>query len=188
MQRFSSDWHANSFAGATVRKITRGMTAFDTFTDTLMFGLVPAFVVVTGVTAVFAVRWPILGLVVGVSILVFLVVVVTLAIYWIRPANVEAREWDSKMSGVLADSITGNAVVKSFAAEEREDAQFADVARNWEWRAVRGTSKLQPTPQEPDADAWLWALSQRVPHMLMPPARVRPRRHQQDNRGPLPRF
>ena len=137
VQRFSSDWHANSFAGATVRKITRGMTAFDTFTDTLMFGLVPAFVVVTGVTAVFAVRWPILGLVVGVSILVFLVVVVTLAIYWIRPANVEAREWDSKMSGVLADSITGNAVVKSFAAEEREDAQFADVARNWEWRAVR---------------------------------------------------
>ena len=42
VQRFSADWHANSFAGATVRKITRGMTAFDTFTDTLAFGLVPA--------------------------------------------------------------------------------------------------------------------------------------------------
>jgi ATP-binding cassette subfamily B protein len=137
VQRFSADWHANSFAGATVRKITRGMTAFDTFTDTLAFGLVPAFVVVTGVTFVFAFRWPILGLVVGVSILVFLIVVVTLAIYWIRPANVEAREWDSKMSGVLADSITGNAVVKSFAAEDREDSHFAEVAKGWEWRAVR---------------------------------------------------
>lgn len=137
VQRFSSDWHANSFAGATVRKITRGMTSFDTFTDTLAFGLLPAFIVVVGVTAVFAWRWPILGLVVGLGIVLFLVVTVALAVLWIRPANVEAREWDSKMSGVLADSITGNAVVKSFAAEGREDKQFADIARGWEWRAVR---------------------------------------------------
>ncbi len=137
VQRFSADWHANSFAGATVRKITRGMTSFDTFTDTLAFGLLPAFIVVCGVTGVFAWRWPVLGLVVAVAISMFLAVVVGLAIYWIRPANIEAREWDSKMSGALADSITGNAVVKSFAAEEREDKQFAEIARGWEWRAVR---------------------------------------------------
>ena len=41
VQRFSADWHANAFAGATVRKITRGMWAFDSFGDTLMFGLIP---------------------------------------------------------------------------------------------------------------------------------------------------
>ena len=29
VQRFSTDWHANTFAGATVRKITRGMWAYD---------------------------------------------------------------------------------------------------------------------------------------------------------------
>ncbi len=137
VQRFSSDWHANSFAGATVRKITRGMTSFDTFTDTLAFGLVPAFIVVTGVTIMFAWRWPLLGLVTGLSVLTFIVVVVTLSVVWIRPANVAAREWDSKMAGVLADSITGNAAVKSFAAEEREDRHFADIAQGWQWRAVR---------------------------------------------------
>ncbi len=137
VQRFSSDWHANSFAGATVRKITRGMTSFDTFTDTLAFGLVPAFIVVTGVTIMFAWRWPLLGLITGLSVLTFIVVVVTLSVVWIRPANVAAREWDSKMAGVLADSITGNAAVKSFAAEEREDRHFADVAQGWHWRAVR---------------------------------------------------
>jgi len=27
VQRFSTDWHANSFAGSTVRKVTRGMWA-----------------------------------------------------------------------------------------------------------------------------------------------------------------
>ena len=29
LQRFSTDWHANSFAGSTVRKVTRGMWAID---------------------------------------------------------------------------------------------------------------------------------------------------------------
>lgn len=32
VQRFSTDWHANSFAGSTVRKITRGMWALDLLT------------------------------------------------------------------------------------------------------------------------------------------------------------
>lgn len=137
VQRFSSDWHANSFAGATVRKITRGMTAFDTFTDTLAFGLVPAFIVVTGVTAMFAWRWPLLGLITGVCVFIFIAVVVTLSVVWIRPANVAAREWDSKMAGMLADSVTGNAAVKSFAAEEREDRHFAEIAQGWQWRAIR---------------------------------------------------
>src|ERR1700686_4942554 len=35
VQRFSTDWHANSFAGSTVRKITRGMWALDLLNDTI---------------------------------------------------------------------------------------------------------------------------------------------------------
>lgn len=137
VQRFSADWHANSFAGATVRKITRGMTSFDTFTDTLAFGLLPSFVVMVGVSIVFFVRWPVLGIIMAVSIVIYLTVVISMSVYYVRPANVEAREWDSKMAGSLADSITGNAVVKSFAAEDREDAMFDDVSANWKWRAIR---------------------------------------------------
>ena len=34
VQRFSTDWHANSFAGSTVRKVTRGMWALDLLNDT----------------------------------------------------------------------------------------------------------------------------------------------------------
>lgn len=137
VQRFSSDWHNNSFAGATVRKITRGMTSFDTFTDTLAFGLLPAFIVVVGVSGVFWWRWPVLGMIIAGSIIVYVAVVVAISVLYVRPANVAAREWDSKMSGVLADSITANPVVKSFAGETREDAMFADVASNWQWRAIR---------------------------------------------------
>ena len=41
VQRFSTDWHANSFAGSTVRKITRGMWALDLLNDTLLVALLP---------------------------------------------------------------------------------------------------------------------------------------------------
>jgi len=50
VQRFSADWHANSFAGATVRKISRGVWAYDTYADTVYHGFLPAAVVVVGVT------------------------------------------------------------------------------------------------------------------------------------------
>ena len=136
VQRFSVEWHANSFAGATVRKITRGMSSFDTFTDTVAFGLLPALIVIIGATATFVWRWPLLGFVVAVAVLLFLVVTVLLSVLWVRPANAAAREWDSRMSGAIADSITGNQTVKSFAAETREDWLFADVAANWQRRAI----------------------------------------------------
>jgi len=136
VQRFSSDWHANSFAGATVRKITRGMSSFDTFTDTLAFNLVPALIVIFGVTATFAWRWPILGLLVGICIVVFLAVSVSLSVFWVSPANRAAREMDSKMSGTVADSISGVPTVKSFAAEDREDRLFADVTAKWAQRSI----------------------------------------------------
>ena len=41
VQRFSTDWHANSFAGSTVRKVTRGMWGVDMLNDTLLFALLP---------------------------------------------------------------------------------------------------------------------------------------------------
>ena len=41
VQRLSTDWHANSFAGSTVRKITRGMWAVDQLNDTLLIALLP---------------------------------------------------------------------------------------------------------------------------------------------------
>ena len=58
VQRFSADWHANTFAGGTVRKITRGMWSFDQFEDVLLFGLVPAAVVLVCVTAILTLKLP----------------------------------------------------------------------------------------------------------------------------------
>jgi ATP-binding cassette subfamily B protein len=58
VQRFSSEWHANTFAGSVVRKVTRGMWALDTLNDTLLIALLPAVAVLAGSAIVLGLRWP----------------------------------------------------------------------------------------------------------------------------------
>ncbi len=67
VQRFSTDWHANSFAGSTVRKITRGMWALDLLNDTILMALLPSLAVLLGSMLLLGLHWPALGLVIAVG-------------------------------------------------------------------------------------------------------------------------
>jgi ATP-binding cassette, subfamily B, bacterial len=155
VQRFSADWHANAFAGATVRKITRGMWAFDSFGDTLMFGLIPALVVAFGVTILFAWRWPVLGLVAGTGITIFIVASVWLSVGWVAPAARNAQESDSRIGGYLADTIGANAVVKAFGAEAREQGAFAEIADTWRSRSLLAWNRSVDTGLIQSIILWL---------------------------------
>jgi ATP-binding cassette, subfamily B, bacterial len=155
VQRFSADWHANAFAGATVRKITRGMWAFDSFGDTLMFGLIPALVVAFGVTILFAWRWPVLGLVAGTGITIFIVASVWLSVGWVAPAARNAQESDSCIGGYLADTIGANAVVKAFGAEAREQGAFAEIADTWRSRSLLAWNRSVDTGLIQSIILWL---------------------------------
>ncbi len=76
VQRFSTDWHANSFAGSTVRKITRGMWALDLLNDTLLIALFPSLVMLVGATVLLGWRWPMMGAVVGIGSVLYIAVTV----------------------------------------------------------------------------------------------------------------
>ncbi|WP_084143474.1 ABC transporter ATP-binding protein [Methylocapsa acidiphila] len=136
VQRFSADWHANSFAGATVRKITRGMWAFDTFTDAMVFQFAPAIIVILTISTIFLARWPMLGVLVTLSIFAYLAVSIGLSVAWVAPASSAAQALDSRMSASLADALTANAAVKAFAAEPREEASFAGLTAAWKARTL----------------------------------------------------
>ena len=71
MQRFSTDWHANSFAGSTVRKITRGMWALDLLNDTMLIALMPSVVMLVG-SMLLGQHWPMMGLVIAVGSIVYM--------------------------------------------------------------------------------------------------------------------
>ncbi|MDH7795786.1 MULTISPECIES: ABC transporter ATP-binding protein [unclassified Beijerinckia] len=137
LQRFSTDWHANNFAGSTVRKITRGMWALDLLFDTLLVAILPAIFVLIGTTIILANHWPLLGLIVFVGSIGFVTMTVVLSVYYAAPAARLANRWDTSMGGALADAITCNSVVKAFGAEAREDGRLGRVLRKWRKRTSR---------------------------------------------------
>ena len=143
VQRFSTDWHANSFAGSTVRKITRGMWALDLLNDTILMALLPSLVMLIGSTVLFGVSWPMMGLIVAAGSLAYIGLTVALSLGYVAPAARLGNAWDTKLGGSLADAVSCNAVVKAFGAEDREDARFAKVVAKWRGRTrrtwVRGT-------------------------------------------------
>ena len=136
VQRYASDWHADTFAGSTVRNITRGIWAFDTFGDALYFHLGPATAVTLGAAALMLWHWPVMGLVFLVGAVLYTAVSIQLALGYVAPIRRLAAETDSRLGGALADALTCNAVVKSTAAEAREDARLGGVLDLWHARML----------------------------------------------------
>ncbi|NRP74395.1 putative multidrug export ATP-binding/permease protein [Ensifer psoraleae] len=137
IQRFSSDWHANSFAGSTVRKVTRGMWALDLLNDTLLVALFPSVIMLVGSTALMAWYWPMMGVIIGLGSLAFIVTTVALSLGYVAPMASLANSWDTKLGGALADAVSCNIVVKGFGAESREDQRLARVLGKWQNRTRR---------------------------------------------------
>jgi ATP-binding cassette subfamily B protein len=137
VQRFSTDWHANSFAGSIVRRVTRGMWAVDLLDDTLLLALLPASLVLVGSGLLLGSHWLSMGLIVATGAALYVSLSVTLSLNFVSPAARLSNAQDTLLGGSLADSITCNAVVKSFGAEAREDARLGRVLGKWGRRTYR---------------------------------------------------
>ncbi|MUO79006.1 ATP-binding cassette domain-containing protein [Agrobacterium vitis] len=137
IQRFSSDWHANSFAGSTVRKVTRGMWALDLLNDTVFVALFPSLVMLIGSTVLMTWHWPMMGLLVGVGSICFVMFTAIMALRYVAPMASMANSWDTKLGGSLADAVTCNAVVKAFGGESREETRLSWVLQKWQDRTRR---------------------------------------------------
>jgi len=137
VQRFSTDWHANSFAGSVVRKITRGMWALDSLNDVLLLMLLPSMIVLVGTMLLLGQHWPVMGVVMAVGAIAYVALTVALATKVIAPASRLSNALDTRIGGVLSDALGANAVVKAFGAEDREDARLARVVDKWSRRTRR---------------------------------------------------
>ena len=124
VQRFPANWHESAHAGATVRKLTRGMWAYDTIADTVYAALVTW-------------RWPLVGLYAGVTSIIYVAATIWLATKHLPPRQREHVAADSEVGAQVADAITCNAVVKSFGTEQREDARLLSLVDFWRGKAVR---------------------------------------------------
>ncbi|MFD1108389.1 ABC transporter ATP-binding protein [Pseudoroseomonas ludipueritiae] len=137
VQRFSADWHANSFAGSTVRKISRGMWAIDLLDDTILVALLPSAMMLLGATLLLGWRWPLMGALVGLGGALYVAQTVWLSLRWVAPAARLSNSWDTRLGGAMADAVGANAVVKAFGAEAREDARLGRMIGKWRRRTAR---------------------------------------------------
>ena len=156
VQRLPAGWHADSFAGSTVRKITRGGWALDLMADTVLLGLGPSLIVLLGTALTLALFQPWLGVAALAISALFVGVSVLLSVRVVAPAASLSNAQDSRMSGAIADAITANAVVKAHAAETREDDRFSRVAAKWHARSRR--TWRRGTWSGLAQDVILWAL------------------------------
>ena len=131
VQAFSSDWHADSYAGATVRKLTRAMWGYDSVTDAVTIWLGPGIIVLVGLSFMMLFRQPLAGIVSLVVVSAYLGANLLVTERYVRPSNLRSNALDSKIGGALADAVTSNPTVKSFGAEARETARIAAVTAQW---------------------------------------------------------
>ncbi|WP_421736306.1 ABC transporter ATP-binding protein [Caulobacter sp.] len=131
VQAFSSDWHADSFAGATVRKLTRAMWGYDSVTDAATIWLGPGIIVLAGLSLMMLVRQPLAGVVSLVVVAAYMGANLVVTERYVRPSNLRSNALDSRIGGALADAVTSNPTVKSFGAEARETARIAEVTAQW---------------------------------------------------------
>ena len=136
VQSFSADWHADAFAGATVRKVSRAMWGYDQASDALTLVLGPAFFVLCGLSLMMFLRWPIVGVFTFLIVVLYVTSNILLTSNYVRPANLKSNALDSQIGAALADAISSNPTVKTFGAEVREEARFAGVMLAWRRAAL----------------------------------------------------
>ncbi|HQT89323.1 MAG TPA: ABC transporter ATP-binding protein [Acidiphilium sp.] len=137
VQRFAADWHANNFAGAIVRKITRGIWATDLLNDTVLIALLPAASVLIGTSIMLGVRSLAMGLLIAGGAMIYVTATMLLQTRYVSPASQLSNRCDTAMGAALADAVSCNAVVKGFAAEAREDDKLTQVVSKWQRRTRR---------------------------------------------------
>ena len=107
------------------------MWGYDNVSDAALVFLGPAIIVLVGLCAMMAARWPMVGLFSTAMVTLYIVSNIVTTNLYARPANLRSVALDSRIGGALADSISSNPTVKSFGAEAREEARVAGVTDLW---------------------------------------------------------
>lgn len=152
VQRFSTEWHVNSFAGATVRRISRGIWSTSQFMNEFFFGFIPLFFLIIGFATAMLLRWRLMGLLVILGSIIYAAISIYLTKKIAAPYYQKAAQLDTRLGARIADAITCNPTVKIFGRENSEDARLTETAQCWRkanWRAwfcANGLDFIQALP------------------------------------------
>lgn len=154
VQTFSADWHADTFAGSTVRRISRAMWGYDTVSTPSCFGWRPRSSC-SSPTVQMLLKWPLVGAFAAVMAVLYITSNVLFANYYVRPANLRSVVMDLRIGGALSDSVTSNPTVRGFGAEAREEERIGIVTATWRERVLQHLDALHQCLADPQSVAGL---------------------------------
>lgn len=141
----SYNFFISNFAGTLTHRVSRFVRSFEMISDTILTQFFPTFLFVFGAVVVLYLRSHMLGAILGAWAVAF--VVFQMYIAKLRQPSRNARaEADTKVTGVLADSISNQSTVMQFAGVEYERAILGDAVSAWRSATVRSWL----------VDGWTW--------------------------------
>jgi ATP-binding cassette subfamily B protein len=99
VQSFSSDWHGDTFAGATVRRLSRAMWGYDTTADAIVLFIGPALIILVGLSVQMILRWPLVGAFSLGMVALYITANLVITNLYVRQANLRSVAMDSRIGG-----------------------------------------------------------------------------------------
>lgn len=139
---FETEWHTNTFAGSIVTAIKRGRSSAHRIFDTFCYDFWPAIIVMIGSIWMAWSKSHLIAASLIVYAICFIVFSLLVSLKFVAGKNRISAAEDSKLGGIIADSVTGYAAVKASGAEKYEYERvkfaanrFANAARTAWMRA-----------------------------------------------------
>lgn len=131
LHHHSYNFFNNSFAGALVKKVNRMINAYESFLDQFFFEFTPTFFRVTLATAgLFWVDHR-LGLIFLVWEIVYMGFSLLIATYKMQKYDLARAEADTRVTAMLADTMTNSLNIKLFASLPFERQRFHATTEHW---------------------------------------------------------
>ena len=131
LHRHSYRFFTNNFSGSLVKKINKLAGSYENMVDNFIFNIMRILIFMPFIIVVVSQK----DLTIGMVFLGFILIfgfLQYLFFKWNTPYEVKANEQDSKTTGELADTITNNFNILTFASVPREIQRFGGVIREWE--------------------------------------------------------
>lgn len=124
LHKHSVGFFENNFVGSLTKRVGRFYRTFEIIADNITWQLIPLLTETILVIIILAFRNIYLGLAIFVWSIVYCSINYVFSTYKLK-YDVQRSEQDTKVTGVLADTITNESNVKLFSAYDRESARFA---------------------------------------------------------------
>ncbi|MBU1203019.1 ABC transporter ATP-binding protein/permease [Patescibacteria group bacterium] len=126
LHKHSISFFNNSFVGSLVKKVNRFSRAFEVITDLIFWDFLPILVNISLIIIVLGKRNIWLGLGILTWTIIYMLINYYFSLYKLK-YDVERASLNSKVTGVLADTISNHLNVRLFSAYSRERKRFKDV-------------------------------------------------------------